>query len=423
MASLTKDDEAKALELLTDTAAMRREALKAYPSEPIHQNHDEDTESDSPIIDFFVELDGQEALLKMTKFSRPEFDRIYKKISDVVTKSWNTGRGRKTVYKAKDVFFMAYPTMKCGSHWDYIGSMFRIKGPVFQRMVKTLLLLFSEELYEGMVVEERRRNTMRHFPGANKLFKHHPHALYATDVTFQQTNRPSGNHQESKGMFSVKRKLYGYKMEISVFPTGLAACASAHRPGSVSDLTIFREMYEFHNTATEKGMDDVSIPDHGSLRSKYPNLWAVLADKGYQGAADELRVLYPKKKKPHKMLSVDEEQDNKDLSSDRVIGENYFGRMTSLWEITSRKYRWTEELYDPIVHLCVALANIHIFWHPLRDTDGERYQQLRNKWFTIGERAVKKRKEAHSAEIPRKAQASPYKRFWAYRRIPKCIQR
>ena len=72
--------------------------------------------------------------------------------------------------------------------------------------------------------------------------------------------------------------------------------------------------------------------------------------------------------------------------------ENYFGRMTGLCEDTSRKYRWAEELYDPIVHACVALTNIHIFWHPLRDQNGERYQQLRNKWYTIGEGVLKKRK-------------------------------
>ena len=131
-------------------------------------------------------------------------------------------------------------------------------------------------------------------------------------------------------------------MEISVFSTGLAACASAHRPGSVSDFTIFREMSEFHKTATEKRMDYLNIRDHRPLRSKYPNLWAVLAEKGYQRAADELRVLYPKKKKPHKMLSVNDEHDKKYLSSDRVIVENYLGRMTSLSEITPRKYRWAE---------------------------------------------------------------------------------
>ena len=118
----------------------------------------------------------------------------------------------------------------------------------------------------------------------------------------------------------------------------------------------------------------MTIPDHGLLRSKFPNNRAILADKGYQGAAYELHVLCPKKEKPHRMLSVDDEEGHRGLSSDRFIVENYFWRMTGLWEVTSRKYRWAEDLYDPIVHACVALTNIHIFWHPLRDQDGERYQ-------------------------------------------------
>ena len=195
---------------------------------------------------------GEEALLKMTNFTQPEFERIYSKITKFVTMNWNVGRGRKTPHNAKDVFFMMLSTLKTGGHWDYMASMFRIKGSVFQTMVKSFLLLVSEQLYDGMVVEIRGRNAMKHLASKNKLFKHHPHALYATDVTFQQTNRPCGNHQESKISNTAKHKLYGYKMEDSVFPTGLAACASHHRPGSVSDLTMFREMHEFHKTATEK---------------------------------------------------------------------------------------------------------------------------------------------------------------------------
>lgn len=66
--------------------------------------------------------------------------------------------------------------------------------------------------------------------------------------------------------------------------------------------------------------------------------------------------------------------------------------MNGLWEATSRKYRWAEELFDRIVHLCVALTNMHIFWHPLRDHDGQRYQQRRNKWYKFGEHMVNKRR-------------------------------
>ena len=92
------------------------------------------------------------------------------------------------------------------------------------------------------------------------------------------------------------------------------------------------------------------------------------------------------------MLSVDDVQGNLELSEDRVIVENYFGRCTQLWEVTSLKYRWSERMYDSIYQMCMGLTNIHICLHPLRDADGEHYQQLRNKWFTIGEELIKKRK-------------------------------
>ena len=42
-------------------------------------------------------------------------------------------------------------------------------------------------------------------------FKHYKFALSATDVTFQNANRPCGNHEEAKGYFSNKYKQYGYK--------------------------------------------------------------------------------------------------------------------------------------------------------------------------------------------------------------------
>ena len=121
-------------------------------------------------------------------------------------------------------------------------------------------------------------------------------------------------------------------------------------------------------------------------------MWAILIDKGYQGAQDDLRVLLPKKKRPNRLLSVDDEQDSSELSSDRVIVENYFGRSSMLWEVVSLKYRWSEGMYDTTFQMCMGLTNIHISWHPLRDSDGHHYQQIRNKWFTLGEQLVKRRK-------------------------------
>ena len=53
-------------------------------------------------------------------------------------------------------------------------------------------------------------------------------------------------------------------------------------------------------------------------------------DKGYQGAADDLRAVIPKKKPVRGLLSREDEEYNKKLSSGRILVENFFGRLGSL---------------------------------------------------------------------------------------------
>ena len=136
---------------------------------------------------------------------------------------------------------------------------------------------------------------------------------------------------------------------------------------------MFRGAFKWHKKASKKTPEDNVVSDHGLRRSQYPGMLAILTDKAYQGAQDDLRVLLPEKKRPHRMLSVDEEQGNSDLSSDTVIVDNYFGRSAMLWEVVSLKYRCSESMYDTIFRICMGVTNIHYSWHPLRDVDGQDY--------------------------------------------------
>ena len=77
---------------------------------------------------------------------------------------------------------------------------------------------------------------------SRRKFLQDPMALYAADVTFQPSFRPSENMEEGNKYFSGKHKQYGYKVEVSVLPNGLALCCSEHEPGSVFDLTLFQRM-------------------------------------------------------------------------------------------------------------------------------------------------------------------------------------
>ena len=201
------------------------------------------------------------------------------------------------------------------------------------------------------------------------LFQNFPFCLEAIDVTFQQANRPSGNMQEGKVYFSGKHKLYGYKVEVAVRPNGIASDFSKHYPGSVSDVSILYDRIKSHQCRLEKRDEEEKIEDNFPMSERFGDSWGLLMDKGYQGAADQIRAIIPKKKPIRGVLSRADEDYNKRLYSDRILVENYFGRLGQLWTVCSSKYVWSEKLYDTIFGLSIAFTNFHITIHSLRDND------------------------------------------------------
>lgn len=65
-----KNYAAAALELRADQAEIRRQRLEAFHTQPIHRNEDEQNDSETPIMDVFMETGGGEVVLKMTDVSR-----------------------------------------------------------------------------------------------------------------------------------------------------------------------------------------------------------------------------------------------------------------------------------------------------------------------------------------------------------------
>ena len=129
-------------------------------------------------------------------------------------------------------------------------------------------------------------------------------------------------------------------MEVSVLPNSFAAGCSEHLAGSVSDIDIMVHMKPFHDMALAKTEDEKEVTDIGILSDKYPDSWALLADKGYQGAVEFVRAIYPWKKPPRWLLSAEDDAFNKKVSADRIIVENVFGRACALWAVLSAKFMW-----------------------------------------------------------------------------------
>lgn len=151
---------------------------------------------------------------------------------------------------------------------------------------------------------------------------------------------------------------------------------------------------DFHKTALKKVHDERHLEDNYLLCDKYPDYWAILMDKGYQGCGDILRCYTPTKKTVGKMLSYEDQVQNKKIASDRIIVENFFGRMSTLWGVVSIKYRWDENFYDKFFRMALSLTNYHVRNQPLRAVDGDIFRRLRTRIYSIRSTTVQKRKRS-----------------------------
>lgn len=397
-----------ALEILANAEQNREEQLQQYKETPLLPSSDDENDSDSPILDSFYDAQGGEAVLKLTNFSYRQFFRLFNRFADDISAQWNVGRGKKTEVMPKDLLFMMLALLKHGGCWDLMSKTFRFKTSTFETLLTRFMKLLSPMVFEKLVVLLAGQSTMTTLADKKETFAHFPYAMYATDVTFQQCNRPSGSMQEGKIYYSGKHKLYGLKVEMSVLPNGLAIMCSESFPGSTSDISIMSRRAIVHMDQTKKKSYEENLEDFGQLSETYPNNWGILCDKGYQGAAAFCRAIHPHKKPSGRGLSLEQEVFNDRIKSDRVIVENYFGRMCSLWAITSTKYRWNHDLYSTIMKLCVGLSNLHILWQPLRDNDGANHNRFQNRLYTLGNNIVEKRRLAqrkYRAKRSRKLQS------------------
>ena len=117
-----------------------------------------------------------------------------------------------------------------------------------------------------------------------------------------------------------------------------------------------------------------------------------MADKGYVGLDDEIRIVTPIKGSE---LNNEESSFNKKIGIDRVIIENYYGRLKLSWAIIRNKFRGSHGNYDAIFDICCGLTNVLIKYNPLKAEDGEYYKALVNELITknVFAKDEKKRQE------------------------------
>lgn len=84
--------------------------------------------------------------------------------------------------------------------------------------------------------------SMTNMVAKDRFIENIPYARYACDARFHETNSPPGlKFSEPKRFFSEKHKVYGFKVEVSVLPSGICVYTGAHVPGCKRILFYFEK--------------------------------------------------------------------------------------------------------------------------------------------------------------------------------------
>ena len=211
MQNISTTEATVGIQILTDTALRRDEAFSRYETTSLNDSSDEECDSPSPILDTFYQNGGSASTVQMTNFYIRQFQSIWTTFADSITSKFNVGRGRQSPFTGKDVLFMVITVLKHGGNWHLLGRIFKIKGPTFERLIMNFIRLITDEFYRQFVVQTMEHHSTTVLEEKSKPFRNFRYALYATDVTFQHTNRPSGNHEESKNIFRGSTNYMGIK--------------------------------------------------------------------------------------------------------------------------------------------------------------------------------------------------------------------
>lgn len=166
------------------------------------------------------------------------------------------------------------------------------------------------------------------------------------DVTFEQSFRPSGSIEGGRWFFSGKHKLHGYKVEVLLLPNGLAIGTSEHFSELVSDFEIIQRRLQWHKDKIMR--EERQIDNTGYVSSFWTLLWIMGSTGGKELSKNPRDVAgNSSQEEAHKwsFLSTDIAS-NEDVLSDRIIVENYFGRLSGLWTLLGTKWRWSEYICD-----------------------------------------------------------------------------
>lgn len=340
---------------LMDSDALSDDSAPGLPDDNQDLNlEEEEGQNETPPYDEYplsiasvlqqAELHHKDTFCALTHFTKDEFDALFQSIESCFI----TKRGPQFFIDSENRFFLLlvylnnYDTLPAFSQYTHIRQtmLYRALTSTANAVVDKLVELYIQDV-----------------PQTDMKFKYAKDAIGACDGSLIPLHS-SKRQDVQRRFYSAKHKDHGIKLQCIVNPEGFCIDAYCGEPGSVHDLTVFKKSKTLDKLKYER-----IIGDRTQIGYK-----PVIFDRGYTGIQklgyDEALVL--KRKPRNGELSKEDEEENNRLEHDRVIVENFFGRLKTLWTITQHNFRGDAKILTTYTLICVALTNYYNGLHPMR---------------------------------------------------------
>lgn len=311
--------------------------------------------------------ENEDGIFILTGLNKDQFDEIY--ISTENSFNLSRGRrGRKPKLAHKDRLLLTLTWFRHNENFSKLAMQYRQSQSCIHLTIMKTIDIILPVLTEKYIIPLKKGKQLEY--GIN--IPAYPSVALILDCTIFNINRPCGSFDESRLFYSNKHGRYCTKMEIGVLPNGSAAFYSQLYPGSKHDYSIFSMNLQKYKRFILKETSEMSIDDEDGNSE-----WSIMADKGYIGMQSHCRSIIPTRLSGR----VNINPDNQEIARERIICENFFGRVKMSFKICRDRFRGDFELLNKVVPICLALTNLLIRDNPLRIQDSSYNAIIRESMY------------------------------------------
>ena len=327
-------------EKLIDSSKRNREKLLKKIAEP--KKVKSNPKKGSRNIQYEELLKDDEFCMEIAGFLPTEFDELFNNVKIFLVGRSVVGTGRKSTIDEQDMLVI----LLCYLHRSMTNRSLSLEFGFKKAYLSTLIPNLLERL--EFFAENVMRGVLEQYLTNRKEFESFPNCLIATDCTLINHPPPGklASFDEQKNYFSPKHGRYGYKFMAFVSADGFCVYASPLFKGSVHDVDILRE-------------------DEQNVKKIWVEGTSVLGDTGFVGQVP-IPMILPFKQPINGVLTRQQDEFNLTVARERVLIENFFGRLKVKWPAIEKAVRVQVDRLASFVRIVVALTNLDLKARPLR---------------------------------------------------------